>query len=63
MKKTTIPAVLGLEVEGLVSAKETIMNLKPRKTVIDDNINQLGKGYILQGNKQEDFGSQSFSVE
>ncbi|NEP85992.1 MAG: hypothetical protein F6K18_03700 [Okeania sp. SIO2C2] len=61
MKKITIPAVLG--VEGLAPAKEIRIKLKPRKTLSHGNINQLGTGYILQGNEQEDFGSQSFSVE
>ncbi len=63
MKNITIPAVLGLGVEGLVPGNAIRINLKPRKTVNDSKINQLGTGYILQGNEQEDFSLQSFSVE
>ncbi|NEQ78457.1 MAG: hypothetical protein F6K23_39000 [Okeania sp. SIO2C9] len=61
MKKITIPA--GLGVEGLAPANEIIIKLKPRKTLSNGKINQLGTGYILQGNEQEDFAFQSFSVE
>ena len=63
MKKITILEVVGLVVEGLVPSNAMIINLKPRKTVSNSKINQLGTGYILQGNEQEDFSLQSFSVE
>ncbi|MDJ0515815.1 hypothetical protein [Dapis sp. BLCC M229] len=62
MKKITIPTVLGLGIEGLVPDNAILINLKPRKTVSDGKINQLGTGYILQGNQHEDFGFHSFSV-
>ncbi|MGD1806689.1 hypothetical protein ACP6PL_14780 [Dapis sp. BLCC M126] len=63
MNKITIPTVLDLEVEGLAPSNAIIINLKPRKTVSNAKINQLGTGYILQGNAQEDFGLPGLSIE
>ncbi|MGD1714151.1 hypothetical protein [Dapis sp. BLCC M172] len=63
MKKITTAEVLDLRAEGLVPSNAIMINLKPRKTVSDSNINQLGTGYILQGNGHEDFGLPGFSVE
>ena len=63
MKNITRLEVLGLGVEGLVPGNTMIINLKQRKTVSNIKINQLGTGYILQGNDWEDFSNHSFSVE